>query len=403
MNDERRAVLAGVLTGAVAGLAGCADVGGVVGDGRFGSDDEPSSGDDAGADADETGADETGFDADDAGSVDVPVADEPLYLAYDVAELRRSSLSGGVGQDGIPSVDEPRFRPIAEANLDDGEPVFGVVRNGEARAYPQYVLVFHEIVNDVIGGEPVAVTYCPLTGTAQGFERGESEFGVSGRLVNSNLIMYDRATESRWPQMLATGIDGPMAGATLREFRVVWTTFGEWRAAHPDSEILTEDTGHARRYGNDPYGSYDPLERYYRSDSTMFRPLSTPDRGHRKSVVIGARTGDGAIAFDKETLLAERVLEGTVPDGGDTPGSGSAVVAVAEPTLSTGYVYRNPDGLAVDPDGSRYRIDGHSGAFGAPDLPLDRVLAFDAMWFAWAGFYPDTAFVGEHTEAGYGR
>ena len=401
MNYDRRTLLSGVLTGAVAGLAGCVDTG-IVGDirGESESESSASSGGETGSGADGATS-ESGSGGTATG--DVPVADERLYLAYDTAELRGSSLSGGVGQDGIPSVDDPRFRPIGEADLDDGEPVFGVVRNGEARAYPQYVLVWHEIVNDAIAGDPVAVTYCPLTGTAQGFERGDTEFGVSGRLVNSTLIMYDRATESRWPQMLATGIDGPLEGATLREFRVVWTTFGEWRAAHPDSEILTDETGYARRYGNDPYGSYDPLERYYRSDSTMFRPLSTPEHGHRKSVVIGARTGDGAVAFDKETLLAERVLEGSVPDGGEPAGGGSAVVAVAEPTLSTGYVYRNPDGLAVDPDGSRYRIDGHSGAFGAPDLPLDRVLAFDAMWFAWAGFYPDTAFVGEHTEAGYGR
>jgi hypothetical protein len=114
-------------------------------------------------------------------------------------------------------------------------------------------------------------------------------------------------------------------------------------------------------------------------------------------VVIGARTADGAVAFDKQTLLDSRVLHGALG------GTGDPMVAVADPVLSTGYVYRNPEDAAVEPDGDGYRVEGHSTAFAAAELPLDRVLAFDAMWFAWAGFYPDTGFAGEHTEAGYGR
>ena len=114
---------------------------------------------------------------------------------------------------------------------------------------------------------------------------------------------------------------------------------------------------------------------------------------------MGPSTADGAVAFDKETLLDERVLVGTFEPSGDP------AVAVADPTLSTGYVYRNPDDATVAADGDRYRLQSgdDEGPFGPTDLPLERVLAFDAMWFAWAGFYPDTGFAGEHTEAGYGR
>ncbi len=390
MKRSRRTVLSSVLAGVSVGIAGCTggDVVGRVGEGT----PEPSA-DDSAVTPDSTDDAERGADGDGP-----PIAAEPLTLAYDVETLLDRSLSGGVGQDGIPSIDEPQFRPIDEAGIGDGEPVFGVVRNGEAKAYPQYVLVWHEIVNDTIAGEPVAVTYCPLTGTAQGFERGGTEFGVSGQLVNSNLIMYDRTTGSWWPQMVATAISGPLTGDPLREFRVVWTTLGEWRSAYPDSKLLTEETGHARRYGNDPYGEYDPLAEYYASESTLFSPLAPIDDGYRKSVVLGARTDAGAIAFDKATLLSERVLPGSVAVGDRTVD----VVAVADPALSTGYVYRNPQGLLVEPDGRGYRVDG-SGPIDADDLPLDRLLAFDAMWFAWAGFYPDTEFVGEHTEAGYGR
>jgi hypothetical protein len=307
------------------------------------------------------------------------------------------SLDGGVGKDGIPSVDDPAFRPMGEVNFARGTPVFGVARDGEAKAYPRYLLAHHEIVNDVVGGEPVAVTYCPLTGTAQGFRRGDTTFGVSGQLVNSNLIMYDRGTDSWWPQMLATGIDGPLAGETLDEFRVVWTTASAWADRHPDSVVMSDETGYVRRYESDPYGTYAPLGGYYARDGTLFPPLSTPAEGHPKSVVIGARTETGAVAFDKETLLADRVLTGRI--GGD----GARVVAVADPGLATGHVYRNSEGRSVEPDGDAYRVDGEGGGFAASDLPLERVLALDAMWFAWRGFYPDTAFVGEHTGAGDGR
>ena len=375
MNRTRRSALAGIAAAGVTGIAGC------LGGGARGALN--------GAD----GSDEGG--PDDGGRP--PTVDADYHVAYEADTLASESLSGGVGKDGIPSIDEPSFRPVEEANFARGTPVFGVARGGTAKAYPRHLLAHHEIVNDEIDGEPAAVTYCPLTGTAQGFRRGGTTFGVSGRLVNSNLIMYDRATDSWWPQMLATGIDGPLSGETLDEFRVVWTTAEAWADRHPESLLMTDETGYVRRYENDPYGTYAPLGGYYAQEETMFPPLARPEEGHPKSVVLGARTEAGAVAFDKATLLAERTLTGRV--GGD----GARVVAVADPGLETGYVYRNPDGLRVEPDGDAYRVDGEGGGFAAPDLPLERVLAFDAMWFAWAGFYPDTAFVGEHTEAGDGR
>ncbi|OYR50245.1 hypothetical protein DJ73_16325 [Halorubrum sp. Ea1] len=397
MNRSRRSALAGIAAIGTVGVAGC--LGGGVLDTADGSDGSDGDGGNGGAGSDGgDGDDSDGADGDGSdGENGPPTVDTDYHLAYDPETLVTESLSGGVGKDGIPSIDDPSFQPIADVTYAEGVPVFGVVRDGEAKAYPQHVLSHHEIVNDEIGGEPVAVTYCPLTGTAQGFRRGEATFGVSGQLVNSNLIMYDRTTDSWWPQMLATAIDGPMSGETLDEFRVVWTTAAAWAERHPKSLVMTDDTGYVRRYETDPYGSYAPLGGYYARDGTMFRPLSSPEEGHAKSVVIGARTERGAVAFDKATLLSERVLTGSV--GGD----GDGVVAVADPGLSTGHVYRNPDGLRVEPDGDAYRVGSEGGGIAAGDLPLEPVLALDAMWFAWAGFYPETAFVGEHTEAGYGR
>ena len=375
MNRTRRSALAGIAAVGSVGVAGC--LGGGVLD-SLGGDGESSGDTDGSGDGDGSGDDN----GDAVGDERPPTVEADYHLAYDAEELRSEALSGGVGKDGIPSIDEPSFRPIAEMTYAEGIPVFGVARGGEAKAYPRHVLSYHEIVNDEIGGEPVAVTYCPLTGTAQGFRRGDTTFGVSGRLVNSNLIMYDRGTDSWWPQMLATGIDGPMAGGTLDEFRVVWTTANEWAERYPESLIMTDDTGYVRRYESDPYGSYAPLGGYYAKEATLFPPLASPDEGHPKSVVIGARTGTGAV--------------------GDGDGGEERVVAVADPGLTTGYVYRNPDDRPVESDGDAYRVGSEGGGFAAADLPLEPVLALDAMWFAWAGFYPETAFVGDHTGAGYG-
>ncbi|MFC6976067.1 DUF3179 domain-containing protein [Halomicroarcula sp. GCM10025709] len=362
----RRSVLRGVGVVGASVIAGC-----------LGGPDSPTAGQ-SGQRAD--GDDPTGTDDE---IERPPLAEESRYLGYDIGTLDEAVVSGGVPKDGIPAIDEPTFTAAGSASLDDGAPVFGLVRGGDVRAYPQRILVHHEIVNDTVDGEPVAVTYCPLTGTAQGFERGPVEFGVSGNLVNSNLVMYDRGTDSRWPQMLATAIDGPLAGETLREFRVVWTTWGKWRGAYPETRVLTEDTGYTRRYGSDPYGRYDPPGGYYTSDRTLFEPLARDGRAHPKSVVVGTRTAEGALAFDKETLLSAGVLTGTI--------DGKQYVAVADDRLSTGYVYANPDGVTVEqrPDG--YRVAGETAD--ADSLPLARSLAFDAMWFAWAGFYPESEYV----------
>jgi hypothetical protein len=315
----------------------------------------------------------------------VPTAEARLPLPMEPEELESLAVSGGPSKDGIPSVDDPSFVGAGEADfLDPGDPVFGVALNGVVKAYPQKILVWHEIVNDRLGDRSVAVTYCPLTGTAMGFERGETTFGVSGRLVNNNLVMYDRATEAWWPQILATSIPGPWnpdpGTRSLREFRLVWTTWGQWRERHPDTRVLSTETGFAKNYGRDPYGSYNPPKGYYASEETLFETLNEDDRFDRKRVFVGARTADGAVAFEKAALLDERVVTGEL---GGTP-----VVAVADRRLDTGYVYLNPDERTVTVDGDAVLVGDSSHD---PDsLPLAGVYAFDAMWFAWHGYYPNT-------------
>jgi len=317
----------------------------------------------------------------------VPTASQRLPLPRTPAALREAARSGGPSKDGIPSIDDPQFVPADGADfLDPGDPVFGLARDGTAKAYPQKVLVHHEICNDTVAGTPLSVTYCPLTGTVQGFERGDTTFGVSGRLINNNLVMYDRATEAWWPQILATSIPGPWNAdpeiRSLREVRLVWTTWAQWRDQHPDTAVLSTATGHARNYGRDPYGDYNPRVGYYDNDRLIFEALGEDERYHVKTVVMGARTPEGAVAFLKESILDQGVMRGAI---GDTP-----VVAVADDRYDTAYVYRNPDEATLEREDNRGV--GPDGAAHAPDdLPLARIHTFDAMWFAWAGYYPETA------------
>jgi hypothetical protein len=225
-----------------------------------------------------------------------------------------------------------------------------------------------------------------------GFERGETTFGVSGKLLNNNLVMYDRETDSRWPQILATAISGSFEGESLREFRLVWTTWDRWKSAHPEAAVLSTDTGHIRNYDNDPYGSYVPNRRgYYARNSTLFPPLGSDDRLSNKRVVLGARTGSGRIAFRKAALREAGLLSGEV--------GGTAYLAAYDSALDTGYVYRSPEGASFSRGDGDEIVADDGTTYDPADLPLDRVYAFDAMWFAWSGFYPSTALVDPTGEA----
>lgn len=283
---------------------------------------------------------------------ELPLAETTPPLSHTLDAVNDAIVSGGVPKDGIPSIDDPSHG--SGDYLRDGDVVFGVELGGEARAYPQRVLVWHEIVNDTLNDTNISVTYCPLTGTALGFKRGETTLGVSGNLVNSNLVMYDRKTESLWPQVLGRAVRGDLEGEALREFRVVWTTWRRWREEHPGTDALTQDTGFARNYSSDPYGGYNPRTGYYDSGDPNFPVMNTDPRYAPKEVVVGARTQDGAVAFHKDTLRQEGSLTKEV--------SGTPHTSRYDESLDTAWVSR--DGEPVN--------------------------AFDSMWFAWAAFYPDT-------------
>jgi hypothetical protein len=176
-------------------------------------------------------------------------------------------MAGGPGKDGIPAILRPRFVAPEAARrwLSDQEPVISLAIGEESRAYPLQVLMWHEIVNDTIGGVPVAVTFCPLCYSADVFDRRVKDrvltFGVSGFLRVSNMVMYDRQTESLWQQALGEAIVGELTGSTLKRLPAQIISFEQFREAHPKGTILSRETGYSRPYGRNPYVGYDRIGR----------------------------------------------------------------------------------------------------------------------------------------------
>lgn len=174
-------------------------------------------------------------------------------------------MSGGPPKDGIPAVDRPRFSGVAEAAqwLHEAEPVIVLVRGTDARAYPLQIMTYHEIVNDTVGGIPVAVTFCPLCNASIVFDRRVSgavlDFGTTGKLRKSDLVMYDRQTESWWQQFTGTGIIGRHTGVVLQQISSAVTSFAEFQRAWPKGRVLTRETGFVRPYGRNPYRGYDRI------------------------------------------------------------------------------------------------------------------------------------------------
>lgn len=316
-----------------------------------------------------------------AGVASFPTLAQGRLMPRGPQDYVNAMLSGGPGKDGIPAIDHPGFWNAEEAGrfLDDGDIVFGLVENGVARAYPQRILVWHEIVNDSVGGLGLAVTYCPLTGTAIAFERGKTEFGVSGSLVNSNLIMYDRDSDTWFPQVLAAGISGPHSGKALVERPMIWTTWKRWRTVHPGAEVLSSQTGFMRNYSGDPYGGYNPHKGYYAPDSETIFPLMHEDRRFPpKSVVAGARTRDAAVAFRMESLREAGRLE--------LEKGNQVFTALYDDKFDTGYIFRGRTSAKAKINGTGPQSVSWSGG-GA----LEPINTIAAMWFAWAAFYPETA------------
>ncbi len=319
-------------------------------------------------------------------------------------------VSGGPPPDGIPAIDEPLFHEASSVTwIGADEPVLSLEVNGEARAYPVAVLIWHEIVNDTIAGVPVAVTYCPLCNSAITFERQVGDrvlsFGTSGLLYQSALVMYDRQTESLWSQLELGAVAGVLAGTGLKTIPTQTVAWSDFVAAHPEAWVLSDRTGFNRPYGTNPYVGYDDVG----TDPFLFDG-SVPPVLPAKERVVGLGGDSDPVAVPLDRLAEERILTEEV-DGRDVvlwlqPGLRSPLdteelsegrrigaVAVFEPqwdgqalTFRTGG-----DGEFVDEQaGSTWNVLGQAvagPATGARLMPVEHV---DTFWFAWSAFRPDT-------------
>ncbi len=257
-------------------------------------------------------------------------------------------------KDCIPAIDNPKFISASEAErlnqIKDDDVVFAIDHKGVLRAYPQRILNWHEIVNDVLAGDPLLITFCPLCGTAIGFERpADTTFGVSGKLVNSNLVMYDRKTQTLWQQLGGEAIVGELVGQKLKPFPVDTVLWRDWKKLHPDTQVLSQETGYSRDYSHYPYGSYE-------QDRSVYFPAegATDDRLHPKQIVWGIEIEGKFKAYDDKKLSEIGTLNDTFNGVNLT-------------------IVRNKEG--------QVRITKEDGSQIIPDR---------SMWFAWVSFHPET-------------
>ncbi|MFQ5899217.1 MAG: DUF3179 domain-containing protein [Candidatus Methylomirabilia bacterium] len=321
---------------------------------------------------------------------------------WSLEDFANNVQSGGPPKDGIPPIDDPSYVTAAKAEtlLGPEDVVFGFDYQGVVKAYPQKTLVWHEIVNEEVGGEKVSITYCPLTGSVVAF-RGRSRadgamlsFGTTGKLVNSNLLMYDRQTDSQWPQILGVAIAGPNKGAVLEEIPLAWTTWARWRERHPASLVLSTDTGYFRPYGTDPYGSYEHSGTYYDSGGLFFPVMARDDRFPSKEVVVGVKANGAQLAILKRELRAETVASmdlGGLPLAAFYDPGLDMVRMYVRRAAATVLSFRSDGGRIVDEvTGAPWTPDGRCTEGRLAGTRLRRLAAYEVMWFAWYAFYPQT-------------
>jgi hypothetical protein len=329
----------------------------------------------------------------------------------DLAEIEH----GGPPKDGIPAIDRPRFvgARAARAWLGAREPVIVLRLGREAKAYPLQILMFHEIANDAIAGTPVAVTFCPLCNASIVFDRRVAgrvlDFGTTGRLRYSDLVMYDRRTESWWQQFTGRGIVGHYAGTELVRLPSEIVAFEDFAAAHPAGLVLSRETGHARPYGRNPYAGYDRIDQSpFLFSSTvdkrlppMERVLSVSAGGkHRlypltlleRHPVVNGELGDLHYVVFAKRGMASPLDEARIAEGRSIPAATAFGRRLGDRTLE--FEFR--DGKARDTaTGSEWNLLGEAIAGPLKGGRLPQLESGVHFAFAWLAFNPASEIVRE--------
>lgn len=326
--------------------------------------------------------------------------------SIDLSEL----MSGGPAKDGIPSIDDPKFVAVDNAGkwLQPGEPVISLKLGSDVRAYPLQILMWHEIVNDQVGGQNVTITFCPLCYTAIAFDRRLEgkvySFGVSGMLRHSDMVMYDRQTESWWQQISGEAIVGDLTGKTLKQFLTQIVSFGQFSEAHPRGLVLSRETGFSRDYGRNPYVGYDDID-----DVPFLFKGKTDKRLRPMEKVIAVELGSTARAYPHSITKQRRVIQDRI---GSTEivifhadGAASALdkerISESKEVGSTGvfepfidgrkltFIYEKSD-FVDQQTGSRWNIFGKAISGKLTGSELKQIPHGDYFAFAWLVFKPET-------------
>ncbi len=273
---------------------------------------------------------------------------EPLVPADEI-------VSGGPPRDGIPAIDDPKFVQPGEADfLQADDRVLGIVKEGAARAYSIKIMNWHEIVNDEFGDDPVVVTYCPLCGSGVAYDAhvaGKNRtFGVSGLLYNNDVLLYDSESQSLWSQIMSKAVSGPLKGTELEQIPMTHTTWEDWRFRHPETRVLSTETGYVRNYSSDPYSEY-------RDDNNIMFPVSnSDDRYSRKELVLGVEINGEYKAYPFSEL---EKTSGKIRD------------LLNGQQMIIHYNSEHQSAKATDGQGN--------------EIP-----AIMLYWFAWVAFHPET-------------
>lgn len=326
-------------------------------------------------------------------------------------------LSGGPPKDGIPAIDEPQFVAVAEADawLEPVEPVVRVQVGDDARAYPLQILTWHEIVNDTVGDQPVAVTFCPLCNTAIVFARTVApaasaapqvlDFGTTGRLRFSNLIMYDRQTETWWQQATGEALAGELVGTRLDFVPGEIIAWSDFRATHPDGQVLSRETGFNRSYGNNPYLGYDDVN----NTPFLYQGEPTPDNLPAVARVLTIEEPDDTVAYPFEVLQEVRVVNDTVGDqevvifweAGTASALDAGIIAEGRDVGAANAYLRTLNGEVLtfafandefrdEETGSVWNARGEAISGPLAGEELQPAVAINHFWFSWAAFRPET-------------
>ncbi len=323
--------------------------------------------------------------------------------------------SGGPPRDGIPPIDKPQFEPVAQADawLKPKEPVIHLAIGDEVRAYPLQILIWHEIVNDQVDGVPVAVTFCPLCNTAIAFDRrlGDRvlDFGTTGNLRHSDLVMWDRQTESWWQQITGEAIVGELTGQRLAMLPATIIAWEEFRQRFPDGQVLSTDTGYSRPYGSNPYVGYDQVDQPpFLYDGPLDGRLPPKER------VVTVSLGGEDVAYPFSLLSEQRVIADHVGDqpivvlfqSGTVSALDAGSIAESRDVGATGVYQPEVDGQRltftwqddafVDTEtGSRWTLLGEAIDGPLAGKQLTPVIHGTHFWFAWAAFKPGTRIYGQ--------